>query len=192
MHRFARSFAVIGFVILSTSCGSRPTAPDDNHAPAGVPPATAPPAPAPPGPAPVSAISFTFSIDQACRSQFPEAVQQRSYRGTSGYSSTATTLTGADFVQSSGLTWNVVYRGTGESTSSWWFQDPPIWERLGEEGYLLIWGTSEYRNTSAYGEWPFWGRVTYCAARKTGAEPACAVPEISCQSDRHRLRVTAN
>jgi hypothetical protein len=134
--------------------------------------------------------TFTFSIDSACSSQFPEAVRQRTYSVASpGYSAPYVVLGGAVFERSA-VDWNVVYRSTGESSSAWYFNDPPIWERLSDEAYLEIYGGSEYGSVSEYGEWSAFGRVRYCASRKPDTSPSCAVPEISCTSTRHRLRLT--
>jgi hypothetical protein len=137
--------------------------------------------------------TFTFSIDIACSAQFPEEVRRRTYASgdsEAGYARVQE-LGGGVFERSQGLNWNILYRSQDDSSSAWWFQDPPIWERLSADAYLVIYGTSEYQSTSAYGEWPFWGIVTYCESRKPGFEPECAVPPIACQSTRHRLRVTA-
>lgn len=181
MHRLAHVLAAaIGLTL--TACENSPAAPDDAGASSSV---------------PVAATvgrrtSFTFTVDNACSSQFPEALRQRSYSAEPFYSSNVFTLGDAVFESSSGLMWNIVYRSATDASSAWWFQDPPIWERLSRDAYLLIYGASEYRSSSPYGEWPFWGSVTYCSKRKSDSLPACAVPEISCESNSHRLRVTQN
>ena len=154
--------------------------------------------PSPPAPSPTSlqdpvtvpagpGPSFTFSIDPACSAQFPEDVRVRTY-SSPGYGYPQP-LSGT-FERSAGVDWNVLYFSQKERTAAWYFNDPPIWERLSPEAYLVIYGGSEYGGTSAYGEWPAFGYMTYCQRRKPGIYPECAVPEISCTSNRHRLRVT--
>jgi hypothetical protein len=64
---------------------------------------------------------------------------------------------------------------------------------LSAGGYLVFNGSSTYHSASAYGEWPFSGSVTYCASSEPGDFfPKCAVPEVKCESDHHRLRVAEN
>ena len=181
--RFDAFAAVIG-VAASVSCSSsptpsRPTPATQLTAPVSVPAVAGP--------------TFTFSIDAACSAQFPEELRRRTYPSGApsggGYSGVQA-LGGAVFESAQGLNWNIVYRSQGDRSSAWWFQDPPIWERLSADAYLVIYGTSEYQSASPYGEWPFWGIVTYCESKKPGIDPACAVTEVSCQSTRHRLRVT--
>ena len=179
MHRLAHVFAA-AICLALTACQNSPAAPDSARTNSSVPVTGSV----------GSRTSFTFTVDNACSSQFPEALRQRLYSAEPGYSSNVFTLGGAVFESSAGLTWNIVYRSSTATSSTWWFQDPPIWERLNRDAYLLIYGASEYRSSSPYGEWPFWGSVTYCAKRKSDGSPGCAVPEINCESTVHRLRVT--
>ena len=183
MRRLAQTFLTASCVICA-SCENAPTAPT---APTtiSVPETRNAPATTPAG----SAALFTFSIDTECRSEFPENTQQRTYSAGQAYSSNVLALGGAVFERYEGLDWNIVYRSATDTSSAYWFQDPPIAERLSTDAYLVIYGTSEYGSTSTYGEWPFWGTVSYCSARKPGTFLECAVREISCKSNRHRLRV---
>ena len=122
----------------------------------------------------------------------PEFLQQRSYPAVAdGSYSNVIRLTG-NFVNSAGLDWNIVYRSTHDGSTTLGFHDPPLWEQLDPRSYFLIYGSSDYRSTSEYGEWGFWGHVTFCAERQPGSDPACAVPETTCESTRHRLRVSPN
>jgi hypothetical protein len=146
-------------------------------------------APIPPPPA---TNTFTFSIDPSCRSQFPESLQQRSYPGTDDGSYTAIIRLAGNFAVSAGTPWNLVYRSSDIASTTLWFQDPPLWDQLDGQAYFVIYGASAYRGTSEYGEWPFSGRVIFCATSQAGSFPACAVPELTCASTNHRLRVAKN
>ena len=183
MHRVPRLIAATAWSLLAAACGSGPES-------------TAPPAPstllAAPVPPPPETSTFTFSIDPSCRSPFPESLQQRSYQATADSSYAGIIHLTGDFAFSAGTPWNLVYRSSDAGSTTLWFQDPPLWEQLDGQAYFLIYGVSEYRGTSEYGEWPFSGRVTFCAASQPGSFPACAVPEITCQSTGHRLRVARN
>ena len=182
MNRPTYTSAAIAATLLVISCGASPAAPSSGNSQTG----------APIVPAPVSMSTFTFSIDPACRAQFPEFLQQRSYPAVAdGSYSNVIRLTG-NFVNSAGLDWNIVYRSTHDGSTTLGFHDPPLWELLDPRSYFLIYGSSDYRSTSEYGEWAFWGRVTFCAERQQSSDPACAVPETTCSSTRHRLRVSPN
>jgi len=173
-----RTAVALVTLALGTACSSVTPAP-----PAPTPVTVQDPIAVPGGPGP----SFTFSIDPACSAQFPEDVRIRTY-SSPGYGYPQP-LSGT-FEYSAGVSWNVLYFSQKERTAAWYFNDPPIWERLSSEAYLVISGGSEYAGTSPYGEWSAFGYITYCKTRKPGIYPECAVPEISCNSTRHRLRVT--
>lgn len=193
MHRLVRAIAAACSMV-ALSCGAAPTAP--TAAPTTV--VSVPPSPA----APVGASTFTFSIDSACRAQFPQAAQQRAYPATfrsyaapagSGYADGVLALAGGVFrTDTDGAEWNAVYRSVATGSSMYSFDEPPIWEWLSPGEFLVFNGRSEYRSTSPYGEWSFSGSVFYCASTSTapGMSLTCAVPEIICQSDHHRLLVT--
>jgi hypothetical protein len=89
--------------------------------------------------------------------------------------------------------WNVIYQSASDKALTWWFQDPEIWELLGARDYVAIYGgpvsvgLDAATKSPAAGQWPFWGRVTYCAAAEPDDYPECAVQEVSCDSDHHTL-----
>ena len=184
MHRLTLFAAASS--MLAIGCGASPVAP--------TPPSANPQLSVPFTPSAVASSTFTFTIDSACRSRFPEAVHQRSYRATASGEYTGLLRLDGNFVPNAAprMDWNVIYRSSRHGSTSLNFNDPPLWERLIPESYLLIYGGSDYRSTSEYGEWPFWGRVTFCAAMTKPDSFPCAVPEITCESANHRLRVTQN
>ena len=192
MYRLVRAVTAIACSVFAISCGGAPTTPSAAPTTA----ASVPPLPS--APVSVSGGTFTFSIDSACRAQFPEAVQQRSYPATfrsypapagSEYAGGVLTLAEGVFrTDLDGGEWNLAYRSTTDGATTYSFDEPPIWEWLSGDQFLVIDGSSTYHGTSPYGEWSFSGSVFYCASATAGQ--SCAIPEIICQSDHHRLRVT--
>jgi hypothetical protein len=195
MHRLGHVSAITACSVLAVFCGAAPTTPSGGATTviSAVPPPSAP--------VPGGGGVFTFSIDSACRTQFPPDVQSRSYPAMfrpfpggpeSGYAAGVLTLAGGVFrIDADGGAWNVVYRAATEGSSTYGFDEPPIWEWLSPDAFVVFSGRSEYSSTSPYGEWSFTGSVFYCASTTTsGVVSKCAVPEITCQSAHHRLRVT--
>jgi hypothetical protein len=156
------------------------------------PPASAT-SPSPPASAfePVS-LAVTFTADPAC-SMLPQATRSRTYLATTSLSPLLT-LRGASFAAPTGP-WNVISQRTAGDSVEWSFQDPPIWEQLGSQEDLVIYGgpvrlvleagTTAPQPTAV----PFWGRFSYCPDRGQGGGPDCAEPWIVCTSDRHVLSV---
>lgn len=183
MNRLAYALAAVAGTLFAVSCGASPADPSG---------ANSGPLASPIVPAPVRISTFTFSIDPACHGQFPGPLQQRSYQAVADSSyGNVIRLTG-NFASAAGVDWNIVYRSTRDGSTTLGFHDPPLWEQLDSKSYFLIYGSSDYASTSEYGEWAFWGHVTFCAERQQGSSPACAVPETTCQSTRHRVRVSRN
>ena len=126
-------------------------------------------------------------------------VRSRSYSAEAAAESPIITLRGGSCGGSSDpgdpSLWNVIYQRVSNDVAEWWFQDPEIWEVFGTESYVTIYGgpTTIALETGTLdprvGEWPFWGRFTYCAAAEPDPYPECAVPEISSESRRHTLRI---
>jgi hypothetical protein len=91
--------------------------------------------------------------------------------------------------------WNVIYQGQYGSALTWWFQDPEVWEQLGDGRYVVLYGgpvridrepgSTELRA----GQWPFWGRFTYCAEMEPGSYPKCKVAPVTCESTTHQLAI---
>jgi hypothetical protein len=87
---------------------------------------------------------------------------------------------------SGGYSWNRLYVNQFEDQARIWVQDPPIWELLADDGYLIIWGNIEGTVTSHSATMTLWGDFTYCPRRvSTDSSPRCAVAEVSCRSDSH-------
>ena len=68
-----------------------------------------------------------------------------------------------------------------------WFQDPPIWESISDDAYLVIYGGAQGRLTADGATIPFWARFDYCRQREPDAYPECAVPVATCESRAHQL-----
>ena len=127
----------------------------------------------------------------------PSEARSRSYSAEVVTGSPIIRLTGSTFGESSEpgypSLWNVVYQRMSDDVDQWWFQDPEIWELLGTGSYLTIYGGPALVRLESgtmapkTGEWPFWGRFTYCAQVEPDSYPECAVPEISCESRQHTL-----
>jgi hypothetical protein len=141
-------------------------------------------------------LELTFTADESCTA-LPEIARSRTYATPSGLlSSSRRGLTGATFGRSSAQTysWNVIYQRPFDHSVEWWFSDPPIWELVDSEAYVTIYGGPtlvgvEGGSDVKTGEWPFWGRFTYCAEMEPDDYPECEVPVATCESEHHRLRV---
>jgi hypothetical protein len=72
-----------------------------------------------------------------------------------------------------------------------YFQDPPIWEQLTANQYVVIYGEEA---VGSVGELPttlsFSGKFTFCAAAEPDTYPECEVPEVVCGSKVHTLTIT--
>jgi hypothetical protein len=186
MHRTLAAAAML----LLVGCGR-----DPGQTPAGPPTAPSPPSPA--GPVnQVGTIQVTFTADNACTA-LPSLARSRTYSATVGGGSGIFTLHGGTFGSSSslGYPWNVIYQQASADTVGWTFQDPEIWELLSAEAYVVIYGgpvrigLDTGTTNLQTGEWPFWGRFTYCSKIEPDSYPECAVPEVSCESTHHTLTV---
>jgi hypothetical protein len=142
-------------------------------------------------------FELTFIADgEACQNLPPQA-RRRSYTATASAGTPLMHLTGATFapVGDAFPTWNVLYTRLSETYGNvsgldeLWFQDPPIWEALSDDTYLVIYGTAEGHIGDDYAAVPFWARFEYCGQRKPVGQPECQVPPTTCFSRNHRLIV---
>jgi hypothetical protein len=177
-------------VVLLASCGGTalPTAPEP---PRGTPNAAVN---YPPGYPPVGsslgAFELTFIANPDACSELPAEARSRTYAATLKQGNATSTLSGAPFLAtpSPNLTWNVVYTRVTAEAAEVWFQDPPIWEALGD-GYVVIYGAADGQLLDEASTLSAWGRFEYCTLRKPGPWPDCVVPATTCDSQSHQLRI---
>jgi hypothetical protein len=174
-----RNVLLASMVVLSIACGQEiPTAPTSTVPPA--PPVT----PTPPRSANYEVI---FVADSRC-ADLPSAVRTRTYAGTlDGF---RLGLSGAEF----GADWNVMSLTLDGDVAYVYATDPPILERPTPDTDLVIDGTgvgSVLRDGSV--TFVFRGIVNYCSSvdRAESRQSKCDVPRIRCESNDHRLRLTA-
>jgi hypothetical protein len=127
---------------------------------------------------------MTVAADPAACSSLPAETLVRHYTAhftgsTVGYLYGARFLGGAVYAN-----WNVVYLNTTSGTL--WFQDPPLWESLVGDSYLVIYGSGPSQVPPGESA-PFWGRIEYCAAREPDPYPKCATTLVTCTSSQHRF-----
>lgn len=174
-------FPVICAMVLMAACGGDAT----RLAPA---PTTSltPTAPAPVTAALSGRYRMSFSADPVCAG-LPAAVQTRTYTATAN--GALITLSGATFGASAGgYDWQSLYVKASGDDVQLYFQDPPIWELLSAQEYVVIYG--EYASGSVR-ELPatlsFDGFFKFCPDTERDSYPECEVPEIVCRSANHRL-----
>ncbi len=133
-----------------------------------------------------------FAADAAC-TELPPAVRTRTYTATGGNNSGyIIDLRGATFgVGDGSYNWHTIYASVFEDTAALSFQDPPIWEQLTPEQWVVIYGL---KATGSIRELPvtmtFAGSFTFCAETEADSYPECEVPEIVCTSQHHTLTLS--
>jgi hypothetical protein len=130
----------------------------------------------------VSSGELTFAAGTMECSDLPSEIRTRSFSVRSdGF---IWRLGGSTFLPTTGsYTWNTIY----SSDTYIGFNDPPIWESIGSDGYLVIYGQVEGRGLLTASSVPFWARFEYCPSREPGSYPKCKVPVTTCQSANHQL-----
>jgi hypothetical protein len=86
--------------------------------------------------------------------------------------------------------WHTIYANFSGEIARMYFQDPPIWEQLPSNQYVVIYGieaVGTIRDLPA--TLSFTGDFTFCADAEPDSYPECEVPEIVCRSNEHRLTV---
>lgn len=128
---------------------------------------------------------ITFTADAAC-ADLPPVARERSYLANI---TTKVDLYGATFGGDPGgdYLWRVLYLSQFENYAKFWLQDPPVWELLPDNGYVLFWGDAAGTVSKDGGTLPLSGFVSYCAQMSPGPYPVCAVEEVSCRSSRHQM-----
>jgi hypothetical protein len=87
--------------------------------------------------------------------------------------------------------WHTIYVKFVEDVAHLYFQDPPIWEQLTAEQYVVIYGleaVGTVRDLPVTLSFP--GSITFCAEVEPDSYPECEVPEIVCRSNDHTLTVS--
>jgi len=139
-------------------------------------------------------LELTFIVDDTCTA-LPDIARSRTYL-TSSTVGSPLGIWGATFGKSSAASysWNTIYQKTLDQAVEWWFSDPEIWELVGPDAYVTVYGGPaliglETNGELKTGEWPFWGRFTYCPEMEPDDYPECEVPVVSCESRHNRLRI---
>jgi hypothetical protein len=157
------------------------------------PTATSPPsAPSPPpAPSPVplpGTFHISFSADAAC-TELPAVARTRTYSATTRGG--LIDLGGATFGGDGSYLWHTIYATFVGDAAHLYFQDPPIWEQLTPNQYVVIYGLEA---VGSVGELPatlsFSGDFTFCSAAEPDSYPECEVAEIVCRSNDHKLTIT--
>jgi hypothetical protein len=147
----------------------------------------------PPSNAPIGLRTYdlTFTLDAAACPGLPEQVRRRTYTTMLGPTTTLASLTGATFVSTTVPypAWNVMYVKRTGAAADLWFQDPPLWEALSDDSYLVIYGDAHGEIGPDATTLPFWAKVEYCPEREVDTYPECEVAATKCESTKHQLTV---
>jgi hypothetical protein len=132
---------------------------------------------------------ITFTADAAC-TDLPPIARVRTYLANVG---SITGLYGANFggVSTPGnpYPWNVLYLSQFDDYALFNVQDPPVWELLPDNAYVVIYGDASGTVSSHGGTLMLTGFFSYCPRMKPGEYPSCMDPETTCQSSRHHMTV---
>jgi hypothetical protein len=130
---------------------------------------------------------ITFTADSTC-SNLPPVARERSYLAnvTSKVDLYGATFAGGDDT----YLWRVVYLSQFEDYAHFWAQDPPVWELLPNNDFVVIYGDATGTVGPHNSTLTFAGFFLYCPRRGPGQSPRCEVEEIVCQSSRHQMSMT--
>ena len=186
-HRIRLLVAVCALALLTACCGDR--MPASPIAPTTPVPPTRPTPPASPLPA---SFQIAFSADPAC-TMLPAVARTRTYSATTDGSGLPylIDLGNATFGGDGSYLWRSIYVKFVEDVAHLFFQDPPIWEELTGDQYVVIYGieaVGSIRDLPA--TLSFEGYFTFCADAEPDRYPECEVPEIVCRSKDHKLTIT--
>jgi hypothetical protein len=168
-----RRLVVLAFVVFLGSCSR-----DGADSP------TKPSAPVQPEVPASSTAEVTFTADASACANLPSELRTRSFLvNTDSY---IWDLQRATFLPTGSYgKWNRVY----VSSTYIGFNDPPIWESIGPDGYLVIYGQAEGQALLTRSPAPFWARFEYCPSREPDDYPECKAPVITCESTNHQLLI---
>ncbi len=191
MMLLPRCLAALSLLALSAACGSGVGANLPNPASPSSPPAQPPIQPMPPAPILNGQYEIRFEADAAC-SNLPEAVRVRRYMALVGGSSSVITLTGAQFGPpfQGRYSWNILYLPDTGGPGMLFFEDPEVWELLTADSYVSILGDAQGVFDPEHTELAAQGVFRFCSSREDDSYPECAVPEIVCRSDHHKVTLT--
>jgi hypothetical protein len=166
-------------VVLLASCGR-------NTSPA---PTAVPTSPVPNGQTALGTFDMTFTADATACAALPPDARSRTYTATVVRGDSLTSLTGAKFVTATApyTNWNVLYTRVSDESADMFFSDPPIWEALSDESYLVIYGDAHGAIRADTSTLPFWARFEYCPEREPDGYPECETPAVTCESRNHQL-----
>ena len=133
--------------------------------------------------------TLTFTADSSCTA-IPGYARRRTYEASAdGF---LMTLSGGGYgLPSVGYFNNVLYTGVFEQTAKIHMSDPPIFEKFPQGSYLVIFGEANGSLAQFPAAFTVGGWFNYCSEAAPGGDPKCAVPEVSCQSSNHQLRLEA-
>jgi hypothetical protein len=136
----------------------------------------------------LGAFEVSFAADPNCTG-LPTDVKTRTYTTTLNRGRSSATLRGARFpaATESYPTWNVLGTRVDGESADLWFQDPPIWESLSDDSYVVIFGDAHGRIAGDTVRLQFWGKFEYCPKREPDGYPECEVRETTCESANHQL-----
>ena len=152
-------------------------------------PTAAPPQPIVPVAVSQHVYELTFAFDPVACSGLPAEAHQRTYTTTLVAGAGLATLKGGTFVKTvmPYSAWDVLYTRVSDTSAELWFQDPPIWEALSDESYLLIYGDARGEISGGQATLPFWAKIEYCPEREEDDYPECEVTPTTCESRAHVL-----
>lgn len=180
-HRVVLTVAACAIVLLTACGGDRISASPTTPTPPVLP--TRPTSPL------AGTFQISFSADPACAT-LPPVARTRTYSATSGGNGLID-LAGAKFGGDGSYLWNVIYPEFAEDVTNLYFQDPPIWEQLTADQYVVIYGikaVGTIRDLPVTLSFP--GRFSFCAEVEPDRYPECVVPEIVCTSNDHELTIS--
>jgi hypothetical protein len=133
-------------------------------------------------------FELSFAADPNCTA-LPTASLARTYTTTLTRGQSVATLRGGRFPSTTMAYsyWNVLYTRVEGDSADIWFQDPPVWESLSDDSYVVIYGDAHGRMAGDASTLQFWGRFEYCPDREPDGYPECEVPETACESANHQL-----
>jgi len=142
----------------------------------------------PPGASAVlGTFDMSFVVDPNCTA-LPTDSRTRTFTATLTRGRSTARLTGARFPPATGTysSWNVLYTRVDEASADIWFQDPPVWESLSDDRYVVIYGDAHGQMAGDTSNLRFWGRFEYCPEREPDGYPECKVRETTCEAANHQ------